>query len=732
MKQSKQGKSAATIALIAFALIALGVQWVQAQDFKINTRPLTPQEITDYGLPSSTQVASGNPVVGIGQPVYLEMMVEPGTVVTQAVWSLVSVVDDLGDPISSSAVITNSPLGLDIPSFDYGYSTNYGRDPYDVIDRAVIVPDVRGTYSISAQAMTADATLNASIEVVGSVFLGKDYTACTLCHASKQDLFNATGHATALTRKINDPGGHFNPNCISCHSLGYDKTPGAVNGGFDDVADSLGWTFPPTLGTNNWDEMPLALQQKSNVQCENCHGPAQEHLRTGGDTSKIAVSVSAGNCSQCHDKKSHHIKSFQWRQTLHAKGYVFRSGSCAQCHSTVGYIDTNDPGINEFGEVVATHGTYEEGITCAACHDPHGTEGTVHQTRAIDSITLANGTEITGGGPGRVCMACHHDRYEAEARAAQGRTPHHGTQTDLLFGENAIEYGRDMPSSKHGTVVEETCVQCHMQETPADLPAYAKDLVGGHTFTLVYDDGTNAPVHLTETCTSCHGEIEDFNFGGEDYDLDGMVEGVQSEVADMMAELGALVAAAPSGQRKNKANYNLAMVTDDGSFGVHNPKYIAAILRSSIDDLKGGIDIDKDGLVDEWEIAHFGNLTSQSGSDDFDGDGLSNAQEQNLGTDPLLIDTDGDGISDLVEVQAGSDPLDIDSVPTSDMLIMDAVEVGYLPQATGTVVQIQKIDSLTSGEWQSVGPAQTNTGAWVFQLDSTRGSSSSFYRAIEE
>ncbi len=716
------------IVAVTLVLLGLGAGWVQAQNIRINTRPLTPQEISDYGLPTGTQGASGYPVVGIGQPVYLELLVQTGTVVTQAVWSLDSVLDADDLPVASSAAITNSPLPPSMPTYNVG-----DQKAFNVIDRKVLVPDVKGTYTVSAQAITASKTLGASIEVVGSAFLGQGYTACTLCHASKQEGYLATHHATALKANINDPAGHFSDRCISCHALGYDKTPGAVNAGFDDVAADLGWTFPPTLGTNNWDDMPVALQMKSNVQCENCHGPAQEHLRSGGDTSKIGVSISAGNCSQCHDKKTHHVKAAEWKTTLHAQGYVFRStGSCAPCHSTKGYIDANDPGMNEFGQMVPTEGTGNEGITCAACHDPHSGDGHAHQTRAIASVTLANGTEITAGGAGLVCMACHHDRYEANDRASQGRTPHHGVQGDLLFGENAIEYGQNMPSSRHGVVVEETCAQCHMQETPADLPAYAKNLVGGHTFMLSYNDGTNAPVHLTETCTSCHGEIENFDFGGADYDLDGVVEGVQSEIADMMAELALLVAAEPAGQGRNKANYNLTMVSEDGSLGVHNPKYIAAILRASIDDLKGGIDIDRDGLVDSWEIEHFGDLTSQSGADDADGDGLSNDQEENLGTDPNLADSDNDGFSDLVEAQAGSNPLDAGSVPDSDLVLLPAAELGYLVKGTNTTVQFQSIDSLKAGGWSDLGPAQTNANGWVYQLDSMRGTTNRFFRAIED
>lgn len=42
---------------------------------------------------------------------------------------------------------------------------------------------------------------------------------------------------------------------------------------------------------------------------------------------------------------------------------------------------------------------------------------------------------------------------------------------------------------------------------------------------------------------------------------------------------------------------------------------------------------------------------------DWDGDGLSNAEENTLGTDPLDEDTDSDGVSDYIETLQGRDPL---------------------------------------------------------------------------
>ena len=48
------------------------------------------------------------------------------------------------------------------------------------------------------------------------------------------------------------------------------------------------------------------------------------------------------------------------------------------------------------------------------------------------------------------------------------------------------------------------------------------------------------------------------------------------------------------------------------------------------------LDMDRDGLSDGWEMYYFGDL-SQDGSGDFDGDGMTNAEEYEYGSDPTDI-----------------------------------------------------------------------------------------------
>ena len=93
-----------------------------------------------------------------------------------------------------------------------------------------------------------------------------------------------------------------------------------------------------------------------------------------------------------------------------------------------------------------------------------------------------------------------------------------------------------------------------------------------------------------------------------------------------------------------------------------------------------GLAMDADNLPDQWELEHFGHV-SHSDSDDPDGDGLSNLEEYQLGTDPADFDSDGDGVSDGTEFASGRDPLAADSynaLPFTERFETNTVVVGSI------------------------------------------------------
>jgi len=69
-------------------------------------------------------------------------------------------------------------------------------------------------------------------------------------------------------------------------------------------------------------------------------------------------------------------------------------------------------------------------------------------------------------------------------------------------------------------------------------------------------------------------------------------------------------------------------------------------------------DDDGDGILDVWEIQYFGNPGACQPGSDADGDGLTNLEEFEGGTNPVDDDTDHDGMPDDWELAHGLDPLD--------------------------------------------------------------------------
>ena len=87
------------------------------------------------------------------------------------------------------------------------------------------------------------------------------------------------------------------------------------------------------------------------------------------------------------------------------------------------------------------------------------------------------------------------------------------------------------------------------------------------------------------------------------------------------------------------------------------------------------LDVDDDGMQDDWELAY--GLNPYDPSDaalDTDGDGLSNLQEFQLGLNPQNADMDSDGINDGGEIAFGSSPTNSDAQSAASLPFIENFE----------------------------------------------------------
>lgn len=550
---------------------------------RITVEYFSPQDVHDAIQPYADEISSGISNLGIGEKVYLRA--NPGETMTSYTWTLKE------QPTNSSAALVQT------------------SDPAVV----TLVPDSTGQYLVGLVVTDASGTseektlwINGGRYVgVGTVGTGTiniaDFAGeCAICHADIEAGWAETDHATFATRGLNgEVSSYYRESCLECHTVGYGS---ADNDGFDDRAEEAGWTFPATLESGTWDDFVANypdVAKLANIQCENCHGPGSEHK---GFTSKnqIAFGLEYGVCARCHEEEPRHFFPIQWKTSKHSTSfasawnptYMNRAG-CEKCHTGTGFIEVTEKGL-------ASTAPYDnpQPVTCQVCHDPHSADNP-HQLRILGSVELLNGEVITDGGNGQLCMNCHQSRRNAEEYVLEYHShfgPHHSNQADMLMGTNAIEYGVEIGSSGHLQALTNACVDCHLSEPDAA----GKDFVGEHTFKMSNTDANGNRVENVKVCQSCHGaQIESFDdvMANEDYDGDGTIEGVVSEIDGLMDELGMLLP--PVGDpsvtvtsdytlNQLSAAYNYEFVADDHSHGVHNSVYAISILQLAIRALKTG------------------------------------------------------------------------------------------------------------------------------------------------
>jgi hypothetical protein len=209
---------------------------------------------------------------------------------------------------------------------------------------------------------------------------------------------------------------------------------------------------------------------------------------------------------------------------------------------------------------------------CRACHAIHVSfTGEDWALETTDPVVLYAFEGVTfDGGTGNLCANCHQPRRQI-AEAVDGMIevtsthwgPHHGPQSSMLLGIGGA--GVEGSASAHSSMVEDSCVSCHLGEGDS------------HTFEP-----------SVASCTGCHADAEDFD-----------INGLQTEVEEMAAELGELLVAKglldeeghpvvgvyPEAEASALWNY-IFIVFEDESSGVHNPAFTKAMLEAGLEALR--------------------------------------------------------------------------------------------------------------------------------------------------
>ncbi len=415
--------------------------------------------------------------------------------------------------------------------------------------------------------------LPAAMSFLGYTSIEDTLTVCGNCHVGPQKEWIGTAHAGAWDGLQNS--GSAAEYCEGCHTV-----------------NQLGNSVTETAGY-----LATGEERYYDVQCESCHGPGLTHVNDPSDATvplasmsiahdSLGVDATAAGCAQCHTG-SHHPYAEQWVESKHATVNAYPAGreECQSCHTGEGALAAF--GVNtvyaEMDDVAA--GDHLE-ITCAVCHDPHGSDNSAQLRFPIDAASEDQ----------NLCMKCHHKRGVPDPTTFRG--PHSPEGPTILGTAGWWPPDLQQPIlSTHGSATENPrlCAGCHVNSYDVTDDETGEFVISatGHTFEATpCVDASGVPTggecadsaKSYAACVDCHSEAV----------AEGLVESAKASIEDDIATLDSLLALVDPGEFDDAddrytvgegAQFNLDLAETSGAV-IHNAFLIRALLDASIAEVK--------------------------------------------------------------------------------------------------------------------------------------------------
>jgi predicted CXXCH cytochrome family protein len=350
------------------------------------------------------------------------------------------------------------------------------------------------------------------------------------CHDDKISDWVGTAHASAWDTL--NVSGDKKDWCEVCHTTGANDT---LHNGFDPATDQ-----------------PEYLK---NVSCESCHGPDPMSL---SDPS-TSVDLDAAVCGTCHKTvqlQTYHPYYDEWLDSRHSEslsadgGSVVTDPTCQGCHVAQIAIAETIEGGTAVRPVVDP-----QPITCAVCHDPHG---------SLYPNQLRMPRED-------LCATCHNP-----GQTPPGEEIRH-PQSYIRSGISSIDSSL-VPSKDF--MKDVTCDECHLYSTgpPQNIT--------GHSFTFraeaCADCHTGNPSTFPLTTDQASKSVAAYQTGTSDLLTKIVLPNVtiaQTMIDEALDNGYSLSTINNAQDMLDEANEAVSFVDADKSYGAHNPQYASALLN---------------------------------------------------------------------------------------------------------------------------------------------------------